>query len=339
MGNEERITMNETLFTFAHVTDAHLYDVTDSPAYSGKSAYGPTLDVITPLIESFNAEREHPIPDFVVFGGDNIDGGIPGPYDHGVICDRQMRRLKRMLDGLKAPAYVIGHTHEVWGEDPQGIRVILGQIPDLPRDYAPPGPGAGAALRACFGEEAFRRVLALPGQFTAIFMSECQMENGAFITIEKRLDWLARELEKARDRWVLFFSHVPVVWPRRPKTYDLFPAQSASYNFSGSHGPLRELFARHGRVLAQYAGHLHVHGHDQSGGTHVVTTSGLYNYPGEYRLVTVKRDRIEHRCVGIPALASQPMCWTGCVDEAHPSVALFHRGLHHERDFVISYGP
>ena len=96
--------------------------------------------------------------------------------------------------------------------------------------------------------------------------------------------------------------------------------------------------ARHGRVLAQYAGHLHVHGHDQSGGTHVITTSGLCNYPGEYRLVTVKRDRIEHRCVGIPALAKQPRCWTDCVDEAHPSVDLFHGGLPHERDFVIRYG-
>ncbi|MBI2190616.1 MAG: hypothetical protein HYU36_01360 [Planctomycetes bacterium] len=54
-------------------------------------------------------------------------------------------------------------------------------------------------------------MMALPGDFTAIFMSECQMESGDFATIEKRLDWLARELEKARDRWVPFFSHVPVL--------------------------------------------------------------------------------------------------------------------------------
>lgn len=325
--------MNDILFTFAHVADAHLYDISDGPVYERPRIYGPTLDGISPLVESLNAEREHSLPDFVVFGGDNIDGGIPGPFDHGTACDRQMRRLKRILDGLKTPAYVVGHAHEVWSEDPEGIRVILGRIPDLPPNYVPPGPGAGAALRACFGEESFRRVIALPGDFTAIFMSECQMENGEFVTIEKRLDWLARELEKARDKWVLFFSHVPIIWPRQPN--HSFPPQSHSYNFSGSHEPLRALFARHGRVLAQYAGHLHVHGHDESGGTHVVTTSGLCNYPGEYRLVTVKRDRIEHRCVRIPALAEQPMCWTDCVDEAHPSVDLFHQGLPHERDFVI----
>ncbi|MBI2190617.1 MAG: hypothetical protein HYU36_01365 [Planctomycetes bacterium] len=75
--------VSHTLFTFAHVTDAHLYDVTDSPAYSRESSYGPTLDVITPLFESLNAEREHALPNFVAFGGDNIDGGIPGPFDHG----------------------------------------------------------------------------------------------------------------------------------------------------------------------------------------------------------------------------------------------------------------
>ena len=62
---------------------------------------------------------------------------------------------------------------------------------------------------------------------------------------------------------MLFFSHVPILWARHPEANVKFPAQSASYNFSGSHAPLAELFARHGRVLAQYSGHLHVHGHDQ----------------------------------------------------------------------------
>jgi hypothetical protein len=331
--------MSDTLFTFAHLPDSHMYDVTDSPAYSGESIYGSTLDVVTPLIESLNAEREHALPDFVVFGGDNIDGCIPGPYDQGLICDRQMSRFKRLVDDLKAPAYVIGHTHDVWGEDDESMRVILGKVADLPPDHTSPGPGGGAALRECFGEEAFRRVVTLPGDFTAIFMSECQMEDGEFITVEKKLDWLAGELEKASDQWVLFFSHVPILWARHPEANVKFPAQSASYNFSGSHAPLAELFARHGRVLAQYSGHLHVHGHDQSGTTHVVTTCSPCNYPGEYRLVTVKRDRIEHRCVGIPALADQPICWIGRTDESHSSDARFHHGLPHERDFVISYGP
>jgi hypothetical protein len=164
--------MSDTLFTFANVPDSHMYDVTDSPAYSRESIYGSTLDVVTPLIELLNAEREHALPDFVVFGGDNIDGCIPGPYDQGLICDRQMS----------------GHTHDVWGEDDESMRVILGKIADLPPDYTSPGPGGGAALRECFGEEAFRRVVTLPGDFTAIFMSECQMEDGEFITVEKKLD-------------------------------------------------------------------------------------------------------------------------------------------------------
>ena len=138
--------MNDTLFTFAHVTDTHLYDISDSPALANVTLHGPTLDVVTPLIESLNAEREHPLPDFIVFTGDNIDGGIPGPFDHGVICDRQTRRLKRILEGLKTPAYVIGHAHDVWGEDPESIRVILGELADLPPNHVSKGPGGGAAL-------------------------------------------------------------------------------------------------------------------------------------------------------------------------------------------------
>ncbi len=49
-----------------------------------------------------------------------------------------------------------------------------------------------------------------------------------FITIEKRLDWLTGELEKARDKWVLFFSHVPRIQAHVSVAYTGLGARTAT---------------------------------------------------------------------------------------------------------------
>lgn len=100
---------------------------------------------------------------------------------------------------------------------------------------------------------------------------------------------------------------------------------------------VRELLARHGNVVAHYSGHTHVHSHMQSEGTHFVGTAGLYNEPGEYRLVSVMQGRIEHQCVRPAALGTRPKIWKNCVDDLHSTAELFHAGLPHERDFTIEY--
>ena len=44
-----------------------------------------------------------------------------------------------------------------------------------------------------------------------------------------------------------------------------------------------------------------------------------------------------YRCIRIPALRNQPVCWTQCGDDRHPTPELFHDGLPEERDFEMCY--
>ena len=321
--------MDEALFTFAHVSDAHLL----------RDDSSESVDAVTPLVESLNAERYHPLPDFVVFGGDNVSGGPNGPCDGGVVCETETRWLKSILDHLKVPYFLIVHTHDTWGEDEDGMEMIYGRIPAIPPGHGLGEVALGSAARKHFGDQCLRHAQEFAGDFVGIFMSEVYMEEGEFVTLESRIGWLARELEKARGKHVLLFAHVPLVWPRRVEAHMRFPKGDEPWNFSAAHPRIRALLTRNGNVLAQYAGHLHVNGVKVLDGIHYVTTSGLTTYPGEYRLVTATADSIAHRCVRLPTEAGQQRVWAGCADGEHPTVDLFHEGLPAERDFVIRYRP
>ncbi|MEW6752063.1 MAG: metallophosphoesterase [Candidatus Latescibacterota bacterium] len=318
-------------FTFAHVADMHWG--------SGEGTAQCANDAVTAMVDSLNAQAEHPLPDFVVFSGDNVDGGVPGPYDQGTTCERQTQALKRVLDRLAVPYHVIAHNHDVWGEDPVGMRIILGGASGFPAGYQAGPTVLGSALRRHFGAASLRQVRQLPGHFTGVFMSECYVEDGAFRTLETEMGWLVEALLGARGGPVLLFAHVPLLWPRHPETDDVFPSGSEVWNFSGAHSRLCALLTGAAERVVQYAGHLHVHGYNQSGRLHVVTTAGLCTYPGEYRLVTVHPDRIEHRCVRVPGVAERPMCWGSLVDEEHPTPEAFHGGVPRERDFAIPFSP
>jgi hypothetical protein len=219
------------------------------------------------------------------------------------------------------------------------MEVIYGRIPAIPSGHGLGEVALGSAARKHFGDQCLRHSQEFPGDFVGIFMSEVYMEEGEFVTLEIQIGWLDHELEKARTKHVLLFAHVPLVWPRQVAPHMRFPKGSESWNFSDAHPQIRALLARHGNVLAQYAGHLHVNGLKVLDGIHYVTTSGLTTYPGEYRLVTVTRDSIAHRCVRLPTKAGEQRVWVDCADGEHPTADMFHEGLPDERDFMIRYRP
>lgn len=157
------------LFTFIHVTDTHLTK---------------DVAVITPFVDAVNSERFHPSPDFVVFGGDNINGN----RDDEAVCAAETLLLKERLDRLAAPCLVICHNHDTWGEAHRGSQ-----------------------YRKHFADQPFRYTRDLPGGFLGIFISgmfECDQK---VIDIYDQADWLDRMLPESGDRKVLLFSHVPLL--------------------------------------------------------------------------------------------------------------------------------
>lgn len=294
----EKYKMSSSLFTFIHVTDTHLSE---------------TLDVVTPFIESVNTEQFHPRPDFVVFGGDNIDGN---KHD-GTVCEREMAMLKDCLERLQVPYDILCHNHDTWGEAVRGVQ------------YQRHFPGRCNYTRK------------LPHGFAAIFMSGQYVENERLITnVLDNLSWLDHALNELQARKILLFSHMPLFPPRKPVTVELEREIWQAYNFAfqpNESAPVREVIAKHGNVIAHYSGHCHVHSVTESAGTCYVTTAALTTQPWEYRYVEVYSDRIAHRCVLPHKFRNSAEFWTHCLNEDHPDVNIYHDGLPEERDFVINY--
>lgn len=305
--------MGEALFTFIHVTDTHLCE---------------KVDVITPFIGSVHAETHHPLPDFIVFGGDNINGR----RNDGSFCRREMPMLKKRLEQLNVPYYIICDNHDTWGEEVRGTQY---------RDY--------------FGNERLVYTAELGHGFTGIFMSARYIENSREICLEDNLDRLDTKLGKAKGTHVLLFSHTPMFPPRKPVPQSK-RGQMKRDNWEASRfartpeesKPIRDVIAGHGNVLVYYSGHCHVHSHVESNGTHYTSTGALCSEPWEYRYVQVFADRIEHSCVAPLVLKDFEDSredenimfanfWAGCVDDDHATVELYHGGLPDERKFIVYY--
>lgn len=309
------------LFTFIHVTDTHL---------------SARVDVVTPFVESVNEERHHPRPDFVVLGGDNIQGD----RGDGAACVMETPMLRERLERLRVPCHTICHNHDTWGE-----------------------PCRGSQYRQAFGDDALTYVRDFSAHFRGLFISGLFTRDGHVVDIHHQEAWLNEALGASKGRRVLVFAHVPLLPARLPVPDDVTPRlaaptwQASHFCYKPPHsGELRTIIARHGNVVAYYSGHCHVHGARESEGTWYVTTASLVSRPWEYRYVEVYPDRIAHRCIcphgvrgmrvsqerieqaglSVEEVAQTGAFWLNCIDANHPTVDLYHDGLPAERDFEIA---
>lgn len=295
--------MSDPLFTFIHVTDIHLSE---------------SRDVLTPFIESVHAERHHARPDFIVFGGDNINGS----RKDGEVCEREMPLLKKCLDSLEVPYHIICHNHDTWGEARQATQ-----------------------YRHYFGNN-FNYTVEMPNDFLGLCISGMYVDDNNILIkgVVDQVAWLDSKLKEFKNRKVLLFSHVPMFPPRKPvpasHRSQLRDENWEAYKYGSDpkvSKPVREVIAKHGNVIAHYTGHCHLHSVVESQKTHYITTSALVSQPWEYKYVEVYNDRMAHRSVCPHELKYSPQFWANCIDEDHPNVDLYHDGLPEEREFDIRF--
>lgn len=294
--------LNKPVFTFIHAPDVHLSE---------------SFDALTPFINAIDKQLFHPRPDFIVFGGDNIDGS----KDDGRVCEREMRILKDKLNTLTVPYYIFCHNHDTWGEACQGEQ-----------------------YRLHFGHQ-FNYSATLSEDFVGIFMSGMYIDQD--VLIKNAIDnvlWLDQTLCDKADKKILLFSHVPLFPPRKPVSPHIVSTlkredwEAHRYGLGAEVSkPFRDVVAKHGNVVAHYSGHCHVHSVKKSRGTYYVTTASMSSQPWEYRYIEVYTDRIQHRCICPHPLKRGEGFWTNCLNEDHPNVDCYHDGLSRERDFVITY--
>jgi len=113
---------------------------------------------------------------------------------------------------------------------------------------------------------------------------------------EAQLTWLVRELQAARDRYVVVASH----HPSPSMTNDWAPA-GAGRRILGPE--VVELLLEHPQVIAWLAGHIHAHGvivHERGegpdhGGFVELTTASLIDWPQQGRILEFVRTKVQGR--------------------------------------------
>jgi 3',5'-cyclic AMP phosphodiesterase CpdA len=255
-GVAEAATKKVKPFTFAVMTDGHLYDIKDH------RFDGMFMDAVD-LINKMN-----PRPDMVIYCGDIGQTGLASEIAKG----------KRMLDQLKMPYKVIPGEHdwyldmgkawrgmfgdENWSFDHNGTHII--GMNSIKIDDFWTGPGLTA-------EQRMGRVLEL----------ECN-SCGPWGVEEDGLDWLEKDVKKVSpDTPIVFFSHSPL--------WDYYPR----WNFATKDAPeIRGLLRKFESVMAIH-GHVHQVVFNKIGNISSVGTSST-SWPWPYPPVDMPYPDIRH---------------------------------------------
>ena len=193
----------------AHITDLHLRT-------EGELAFMDRIDTAERLartVDYLNAFR--PRPDMVLATGDLVDFGKPEEY----------RNLRRVLDRLEVPVYLIPGNHD----DRDEMRAAYPDHAYLPT--------AGFIHYVVEGHPV--RLICLDtldrGKVTGLMCAE-------------RLAWLDARLNEAKDRPTMIFMHHP--------PYTTGMVQMDNYGCIGGDA-MGEVIRRHSQVERIACGHLH----------------------------------------------------------------------------------
>lgn len=238
-------TKKITPFTFAILTDAHLYDIKDHK-------FDAFLEKGVADINSMN-----PLPDFVLYAGDIGQSGK----------DSELKKGKAILDKLKVKYRVIPGEHdwyldmgkswkghfgnETWSFDHKGVHFI-GMNSILVPDFW--------TMAGLTPEERMGR------------MEELECHNcGLWGVGSAQLEWLAKDVKNiSRDTPVVILTHSPL-WNYYPR-----------WNFQTVDAPeIREILRKFEKVIAIH-GHVHQVVYNQIGNISsagLLSTSWPWPYP------------------------------------------------------------
>ncbi len=243
-------------FTFAVMTDGHLYDIKD---HRFDSMFMDAVDMINKM---------RPRPDMVIYAGDVAQTGLKS----------ELLKGKRMLDKLKMPYKVIPGEHDWYLDMGKAWRKLFGAenwsfnhngthmigMNSIKIDDFWSGPGLT-------NEERMGRVLEL----------ECN-SCGPWGVDPEGLEWLAKDVRRVSpDTPIIFFSHSPL--------WDYYPR----WNFNTKDAPeIRSILRKFDSVIAVH-GHVHQVLFNKIGNISSVGTSST-SWPWPYPPVDLPYPEIRH---------------------------------------------
>lgn len=247
-------------FTFAVITDSHLYDIKDH-------RFDAFLEKAVADINSMN-----PLPDFVLYSGDIGQSGK----------DAELKKGKNILDKLKPKYRVIPGEHdwyldmgkawkgyfgdETWSFDHKGVHFI----------------GMNSILVPDFWTMAGLTPLERMGRMEELECHQC----GLWGVGSKQLEWLAKDVKNVSpDTPVVVLTHSPL--------WDYYPR----WNFQTVDAPeIRQILRKFEKVVAIH-GHVHqivYNKIDNISSAGLLSTSWPWPYPPvELPYPNLKMNRID----------------------------------------------
>jgi len=217
-------------------------------------------------------------PEFIIVSGD--------------LCSRPDRdavyEARSILDTLGVPYYPCGGNHDFHGKDSRAwfLDAYRDRLPAQDTVYT----FAWKGLRFCVLDPWWRWP---DGSLMPVSPDHTDMDNGleglAWGIPPEQFSWLESVLRSCPNEPVLVVSHYPAVRiPDRLRTDWL---QDGGCLDNGD--LLVDLLAKHENALGIISGHVHLHFIEQVKSVWQITTGALPEYPVEYRVFEVHRDRIE----------------------------------------------
>jgi Icc protein len=258
-GVAEAATKQVTPFTFAILTDAHLFDIPDHK-FDMQLAHG---------VAQINAMKNR--PDFVLYAGDIGQSGK----------ESELAKGKKILDKLKVPYRVIPGEHdyyldmgkawrglfgdEHWSIDHKGVHII-GMNSILVKDFW--------TMKSLTPNERMENME----------MLECS-QCGLWGVHEAQLEWLEKDVKNLSPNTpVIIMTHSPL--------WDYYPR----WNFQTIDAPqIRDILRKFDKVMSIH-GHVHQVVYNQIGNivsTGLMSTSWPWPYPPvELPYPSIKMNRL-----------------------------------------------
>lgn len=253
-------------FSFAHITDLHL-DV------RGTSTWQHREKSIPLFIDALRQLGRLQQLAFVVFGGDQVH---PGPRDRDSLLV-----FKQWTQQLDVPYYILLGNAEV--------SPVPGATTLLKADYQRAWRGRGLGTeRTSWAFDPVRGVRVIGFDVTRDGVP--YGEAGP-----QRIRWLDAELAASRDRRLVIIITHQLLWPASPG--DLAP--EGSLWMVKDHQAVREVLERYPNVRLVLSGHHHATRVETVNGITYAADPAIVTYPCAFRLVTVGRDSIRLRSIGL----------------------------------------